>query len=439
VVEPDGGILNRALSRRIWRDGIWVGVGQVAMACGSFAALKLLTTLLSVDEYGRFALLSGLVALGFNLVVGPFLQAVLRFYPEALSSGSVRGLRGMARNPIFGGVTLLALALVLGGAVWTAATQAQISFASYCAAAVFLVADAVRGLEMCLLNAARRQRDYAFRGAADAWVRPLLAFAAIALFGPSLSHALLGYAIGSIAVTLALRARTVRGGEPGTQRWQDDPWVLENRHGFYRYAIPLIPLAALNWLMSLGDRYILAGAAGPSAVGTYAAAYALGSQPLIAVNNLVHTTLRPVLYDAVSLGDGAKERRVLRVWLAITVGLAAGGTIACTLFAPLLTRGLLGPRFGDAAEILPWIACAYGFQIVQQSFEVMMFAHGMTRRLMALQGVAAAAATVFYVLLIPRYGALGAAWGTLAAMVLTCATSSVMASAPRRLFGSERA
>lgn len=405
------------------------------MAAGAFAALKLLTTFLSVDEYGRFALVAGLVALGSNVLVVPTLQSVLRFYPQAVNEKSVWALRRLSFQRTRWGAGVAALALVAGGAVWTSVTSSPIPILGYLLAACFLTADLVRGVEMSLLNAARRQRDCAVRGAADAWARPLLACAAIALFGPGLSEVFLGYVLGSILISLAFRSRTVRG-EGSSGRWQENQWVRDNRHAFVRFALPLVPLAGLNWVMSLGDRYILAGAAGASAVGTYAAAYALGSQPLIAANQLVHSTLRPVLYDAVTLGDRAKERRILRIWLALTVGLAVCGTTACVALAPALARGLLGPRFGEAAVLLPWIALAYGFQIVQQTFEVMMYAHGMTRRLMALQAIAATAALVSYVLLIPAYGAMGAAWGTLATFVLTSATAAVMASARGRLIGA---
>jgi O-antigen/teichoic acid export membrane protein len=56
---------------------------------------------------------------------------------------------------------------------------------------------------------------------------------------------------------------------------------------------------------------------------------------------------------------------------------------------------------------------------------------------MALQAVAATAAIVFYVLLIPKFGAMGAAWGTVATFAFTCAIAAVMASAPRRLMGTQ--
>ena len=132
-------------------------------------------------------------------------------------------------------------------------------------------------------------------------------------------------------------------------------WVVANARAFLGYALPLAPLNALNWVMSLGSRYVLAAIADASAVGTYAAATALGSQPMIAANALVHTTLRPVLYDAVASGDRAKERRILRVWLAVTVAIAALGTAAYVVLAPWLTRLVLGPQFGDVAPLLPWI------------------------------------------------------------------------------------
>lgn len=435
MVEPAGGIVGRTMTRRIWRDGVWVAAGQVATALAGFAALKLLTTLLTVEDYGRFALVFGLVVLGTGLVIMPILQAVLRFYPESVAAGSVGALRRMSFDRIFKGAGILSVALVGGGLIWSFTTSSSIPKTGYVLAAAFIAADAVRGMEVSLLNGARRQRDQAIRSVADAFARPILAVAAIVALGAGPSQALLGYIAGSVLVSMALRNRTVRG-EDAPSRGQEDPWILANRSAFLSYALPLVPLAGLNWVMSLGDRYVLAAITGASAVGTYAAAYALASQPIIAANTLIHTTLRPVLYDAVASGDRAKERRVLRVWLAIAAALAASGTAAYVVLAPWLTRAVLGPMFGGVIPLLPWIACAYGFQSVQQTFEIMMFAHGQTRRLMALQAVAAAVALIAYLLLIPRFGALGAAWGTLAAFVVTSATAAVMAAAPRRLMGT---
>ena len=435
MVEPAGGIVGRTMTRRIWREGVWVAAGQVASALAGFASLKLLTTLLTVKDYGRFVLVFGLVVLGTGLVIGPILQAVLRFYPEAVVAGSVGALRRLSFDRIVKGAAILSVALIGGGLIWRLAISSTIPLAAYALAAAFIAADAVRGLEVSLLNGARRQRDQAIRSVADAFARPLLAVAALVALGAGPSQALLGYVVGSVLVSLALRNRTVRG-EDAPSRGQDDPWIVANRGAFLSYALPLVPLAALNWVMSLGDRYVLAAITGASAVGTYAAAYALASQPIIAANALIHTTLRPVLYDAVASGDRAKERRVLRVWLAVAAALAASGTAAYIVLAPWLTRVVLGPMFGDVIPLLPWIACAYGFQAVQQTFEIMMYAHGQTRRLMALQAVAAVAAVIAYFVLIPRYGALGAAWGTLATIVVTSATGAVMASAPRRIMGT---
>jgi O-antigen/teichoic acid export membrane protein len=341
----------------------------------------------------------------------------------------------MSLDRLAQGAGLLAAVLVAGGLVWWLAVSTEISPVGYALAAAFIAADAVRGLEMSLLNAARRQREQAIRGMADAFARPLLAVLALAWLGSGPSQALLGFVAGSVLVSAALRRSTVRG-EHGDSHRQDDGWVVANSKAFFSYALPLAPLNALNWVMSLGSRYVLAAISDASAVGTYAAATAVASQPFIAATALVHTTLRPVLYDAVASSDRAKERRILRVWLAVTVAIAVLGTAAYAVLAPWLTRLVLGPLFGDVAPLLPWISLAYGLQSVQHTFEIMMYAHGQTRRLMALQAVAAVVASCAYLVLIPRYGTMGAAWSTLATFVVTCATAAVMASAPRRLLGS---
>src|SRR5439155_6457305 len=142
--------------------------------------------------------------------------------------------------------------------------------------------------------------------------------------------------LGSAAVSLLLVKRRVRGEDPPTS--PPDAWSETTRHAFLRYALPLVPLASFNWIMSLSDRYILAGVSGAGAAGLYAAAYGLGSQPFIVVNALIHSTLRPVLYDAVSRGDAVKERRTLRTWLGLVVAVSAGGLLLVLLLARPITR-----------------------------------------------------------------------------------------------------
>ncbi len=420
------------MARPIVREGLWLAASQASSGIAGLVGLKLLTTLLPLDAYGGFALLMALVAFGSGLWPGPILQATLRFYPEALKDGRVAPFRSLAARLLLAGTLVVAAGITIGGAVWNAVGSRPVASASLLLAAAYLLADTLRSFEAGLLNAARRQAAFSVRTIADAFVKPGAAVLSIAAFGPSAAVALGGFVAGSALVSVALWRQTIRGAPPGRAA-PGDTWVGARRAPFLRYAIPLLPLAVLAWVRSLGDRYVLEWAAGAEAVGLYAAAYTLASQPFIAANAVIHSTLRPALYDAVARADVPRERRILWAWLVLVIGVSGVGVLAYALFSPWLAGLLLGPHFEEAASLAPWIALAYALQNVQQTFEIMMFAHAQMFRIVALQAAAGVVALALFLTLIPRYGAQGAAFATLLSFVATCAVSFFLAQAPRRL------
>lgn len=429
--------LFRAGPPQILREGLWVGVGQASTVLAGLAGVKLLTTLLPLEVYGQFALLLGLTTLGGGVFCLPTLQASLRFYPEAVRDGKVNALRRLSTRYLLRGWAIVAVLLFAGWAAWSAWKGGGVGAVPVVLAGGFLGADVLRSFEVGLLSAARRQRDFALRSSLDAWARLLGATVAVLVWGASPSSALFGYAAGSALVSLALGRRRVRGSDPGPVGGED-AWAAKNRRAFLGYALPLTPPAVLVWLNSLSDRYILAGVAGVEAAGVYAAGYGLGSQPFAGVNAIVHSTLRPVLYGAVAHGDAVKERRTLRIWLGLVLAVSGVGFALLYLLAEWITRIMLAPEYQSASAVLPWIAAGYALQNVQQTFEIILFAHGQTRRVLALQAIAAIVGVGSYVALIPSFGAVGAAMGTFGTFVVTCAASFFLSGAHRRL-GSHRA
>jgi O-antigen/teichoic acid export membrane protein len=421
----------------IARQAVWLALGQATVVIAGLAGTRVLTTLLSPADYGEVSLVLGLAALGMGLLCTPFLQATLRAFPDARDAGQIGALRALAARYLRRGVTGIAILLVVAGAGWTLLGKGDVPIALFVAAGFVVAFDAWRNYESVFLNGARRQRDYALRAAFDALARNGAAIGLVVLVGASALPLVLGFAVGSAAVGVLLQRQIVVG-DPGVPDSSRAAWMGGHNSAFLKYATPLIPLAVLNWTMSMGDRYVLAANWGTDVVGVYWAAYVIGSQPFIAASSLVHTTLRPVLYDAVARADLAKERRVLRSWILVTVGIAAGGWLLVTLLAHPLAGLLLGPSFRAAAELMPWIAAAYALQMLQQSFEIILFAHGESRKLLALQVAAAVSAIALFLLLIPGLGALGAALGTLGSVAITTLLTFVVSGAAGKLFGPLR-
>jgi O-antigen/teichoic acid export membrane protein len=402
---------------------VWVGLGQAVAALAGLVGIRLLTSFVPPAVYGEVVLLLGIAALGTNLFCGPFQQAVLRFYPQAREAGRVGALRRQAGR-------VLAAAALLLGSVLLAAGAARSAVASFAAVAALVAVDTWRTFESGLLNGERRQRDYMVRTGLDAWGRWLVAAGLAWFLGATAFHVLGGMLLGSGLANLLLSRRVVRG---EAADGAGEAWAASWRGPFFRYALPLVPLAALNWVFSMGDRYVLAAWWDMATAGVYVAAYGLASQPFIALNAVIHSTLRPVLYDAVARGDAVKERRTLRVWVGVVVGSMGLGWLALALLARPVCALLLGARYQGAAALVPVIAGAYALQAVQQTFEIMLYAHGGTGRLTALQAVAAAVSLVLYVVLIPEGGARGAALATLWTFVITTTVAFFLARASARL------
>jgi O-antigen/teichoic acid export membrane protein len=299
--------------------------------------------------------------------------------------------------------------------------------------AATLALDVWRTYESAVMNAARNQRDMSAWNTLDAWIRPLAGVAAVWLLAPDARSVLLGFAVGCAAVNLVFCKRIVRGDDVPAAGL-DDPFVAQIRPAFVRYALPLVPLALLSWIVSLASRYFIAWFAGADDAGLFAAIQGLASQPFMTVAGLGMLTLRPVLFDAVSSGDRARERRTLWVWLAVVGGVSVAGAFLATVLKDWVVALALGKGFRGAADLLPWLAWGYAIQTVQTIFEAMIYSQQRTGRLLAVNVVAAVTSLLFYALLIPPMGARGAVIATVASFSVSCATCLWLSRAVPRWF-----
>ncbi len=424
--------LPRLSRARVLHEGVWVGTAQVLGALGSLVGLRILTEVTTPPIYGQLALLLGVSSLGKNLFFAPPLQAALRFYPDASVGGRVARLRRLLLALIRRSASGLASVLFVVGVVWSLVSRSWVPLAWLVAVGLFVTFDAVKELEVNLLNAARRQRVFAVWTTLDAWSKPLVASLATLLLGASSVCLLFGYVLGVAGVYAILRRWRVREGQPRALR-DDERWERETRSQVLQYGWPFAPLALLSWMTNLADRYFLAGISGAGAAGLYSATYALASQPFVMMGGLLALTLRPVLFDAAARGDRATTRRVFGLWLVTVCALGASGVLLLSLLGGLLVRVVLGEAFRGATSFLPWIAAAYALWCVQQGFEMLIYLRRRTKLFIVQYSVAAVSAAGFYLLLIPPLGALGAAIGTFLTFVVMCGTTIALSGAAATL------
>jgi O-antigen/teichoic acid export membrane protein len=424
--------LEGLLQRRIVREAVWVASGQLVQIAARLLGLRIITDLVAPDVYGEVALLLGVATLAHNLFCMPVLTSCLRFYPDAEAAGRVALFRDFVSGLLLRRTLALVAAVLLGGAAFVLLLHGEGSLAGFGALALLLALDVMRLFEVTLQNAARRQAAFSLWGAADACMRPLFAIGAILLLGPRAPVVILGYAAGIALVNSAFRGTAVRGAAP---RGEAGSWVVDTRRALLRYAAPLVPLALLDWIMVLSDRYLLAALSGANEVGVYAAGYGLGSMAFIIAGQMLMLIVRPVVFDAISRGDVERERRVVIGWLALLGGILLAGLVALVLLRHEIVQLVLGEAFWGAAPILPWIGAAYALQSLRHVFDTLILGQGRTRRLLVNHSIAAATASSVYLLLIPELGSLGAALGTAAGMAASLVSSVLLSGAVPLLLG----
>lgn len=421
--------------RRVVREGGWVASGQAVAVVARVAGLRVITDRVSPEVFGEVVLLLGLATLGTNMFCLPLLSALVRFFPDAARGRRVAELRQLLRRLLAPRTLAVTTLLALGGALYAQLGGTETSAWAFVSVALLLVLDVMRLFESTFLNAARRQRTFSLWYAADAASRPAVAVAAIVVFGPTSVSLLLGYALAVAVTNFAFRGARVRAG--GDEAEASPEWVAQTRLAMFRYAGPLMPLAMLGWIISLSDRFVLAGLTSPEQTGIYAAAYGLASAPFIMLGQFLSLTLRPVYFDAVVQNDRRRERRTLLAWIAALAAALTAGMGLVIAFAGPIVRVVLGEAYWSAADLLPWIAAAYGIQAVQQLFEHVIQALHSTRRLLVVHSLGAVAAVGLFFLLIPRHGARGAAMAVVGSMLTSCMASILLSGALPRLFARE--
>jgi len=405
-------------------DGAWVILGQVIAALGTLVGVRLLTEVLSREQFGLFVLSVGVVYLVQGMFCTPVLQAYLRFFPDFRAKDATRTLTATARRIVFRRMALLLVVGLAAGLV--ARTFFALSVAGIVLLNLYLAFEMWRSYETNIFNAARKQRDFALLTGFDAWLKPLLAVALVSATQTGVEAVLGGFVSGSILmVALALFIRK-RSEDHAPAEPPDENVARSIRH----FSRPLVPLSLVSWCTGNVDRYAIGMILGAGAAGPYAAAYGLVSRPFLMAGQIVEQILRQIYYEANTQGDRRLADKTFGIWLA-SVGLVGLlGFLAILWLGDWIARLFLGAEFRDSVVVMPWIAAAYGLWSITQAAERRFYALYQTHRVLIIEGAGLLVMVSLLPLLLPSMGIRGAAIALLAsaAVQLGCTIFSVLSS-----------
>lgn len=177
------------------------------------------------------------------------------------------------------------------------------------------------------------------------------------------------------------------------------------------FGSPLIIQAMLSMLMHEADRYILRTHGTLDQVGVYSLAYKIGQ----AVNTLAILPFGAiwsvVLYEIAAQPDAPQiYARVFRYYISGLLVVMLAASLCAIPVLPMLTPG----DFGNAVDLIPVVLLAFVFFSMHLQFNVPALLAKRSAALIPASVVGVIVNVVSNLLLIPRFGATGAAWASVA-------------------------
>ena len=408
------------------RQSLWLLGARILPQLYLVAVSIMAARALGADGMGRQSLIAFVSLSLVTALTGGMPLAAMRFVSErtgAREFGRVRELVAWHWR-----IALCAAAAGATGLLIAAGAGAAPS-AAWLFAAVVVAATVLHTVPSALLNGLRRWKDATIAGVVTGAISAL-AIVVVLATGGGIAEMFAVEAIGALASlawtsVLARRAlaalpRSESAGRP----------VIAPALRFGLIASLNVALTFVIWQRS--ELFFLPYFSGDAAVAIYSVAFAsitaLRMPFDVAAAVVIPTVARFKGAGALS-SMHAGYRRIVRLTVFASVPAAVGAFV----LAPPLLGYVFGRELAPAGTIL--MILAVGFPLVPLGFVSAALLNGLGRQraLLVSGAVAAALSIVLDIVLIPRFGAAGAAWGNVTSQVV--ATISVIVVASRSIDG----
>jgi O-antigen/teichoic acid export membrane protein len=193
--------------------------------------------------------------------------------------------------------------------------------------------------------------------------------------------------------------------------------VLKEALGF---GLPRVPHSVAQQVISVADRYFLKAYGTLSDVGLYSigASFGLALKLFLSAFESAWT---PFFLAAMKEKDPGRIYSTVSTYVVAMLVLLVAGLCA---LAPAVVALFTTPAFHPAAQVTPWIALGVMFQGLYLVGSIGLVITKRTTRYPISTGLAAAASLIANIILIPKYGMLGAAWANVIAYFTLAAVTS---------------
>ncbi len=191
------------------------------------------------------------------------------------------------------------------------------------------------------------------------------------------------------------------------------------------YSVPLVPSSLAMFVLNFGDRYFLRAHWGLSVLGVYALGYKLCLVMPALVMEPLGLAWSAIVFEVANREDSG---RVYARYFNGYMFCVAFFSVALAALSKDVIKAMADPGYGDAWKVVPVVILAFTVWASVNVFEIGALIEKKTW-LRTLSGLAAAAAALLaYAALIPRWGAMGAAWATMIGFTAMAVSACILSA-----------
>ena len=193
---------------------------------------------------------------------------------------------------------------------------------------------------------------------------------------------------------------------------------------FVRFSAPLIGHAAALWVISFVDRVIIAELAGIAIVGVYSVAQtiALG---LSLLHESIHRAWQPIFFKKMQSGDDGERRKIMRYTWAY-FGVIIVSAIMYYLTARFVLGVFLPEEYMGVFVFLPFLIAGYSMLGAYRFVAGYFYHYENTRTLSIVTITCSVLHVVATVLLVLKFGAIGAAYAAVLTYFVLMITVAIL-------------
>ncbi|MBN1503771.1 MAG: oligosaccharide flippase family protein [Candidatus Eisenbacteria bacterium] len=401
-VRPENG--ESSPLRRLLQFTVIYGAGEVANNVLAFVLVPVYTRLLSPDQYGVLEVFNRtLEMLNIFAAVGIGMAAMRSYFGKERGEGDASVF---STAMVFAVTNSLWMAVVLSVA---AGLISQLLLGSAAYAWLFrltfsiLIFEQGFGMVRTYLKATGRPAAYSLLSVGKYAATMGLIICFLLYLGREVKYVLTATLIANAAFFLP--AAFVLLSRIGLRV----SWGLLKR--MLAFGLPFVPGGLLLFVLNNADRFLLIAMAGQTEAGLYALGYRMALVPVMLLLVPFQAAWGPFMMEK---GETAEGPRLFAVILSYLTAVCCFASLLMALFAREVIAIIAAPEYAGAHRVLPPVLLGYTFWVVSIILDAGIYITRRTAWKPLLLAAGAGTNVVLNLLLIPKFGMMGAAYATAA-------------------------